>query len=107
MAHSSTRVRNLGLAAGLALLAAILTMLYVSHGQGGGAQAASSPQIAVLVAAQDVPVGTSVASALADHAIVLKKVPSSAVEPGTLAAAAGVGGAVVVQPIFRGEQVQR
>ena len=105
MAHNHSRVRNLGLAGVLALLAAILTLIYVSHGQGGGAKAAMIPSTDVLVAAHDLSVGTSVSSALSTHAIVLRSVATSALEPGSLTSPGAVRGDVVLQPIFRGEQV--
>jgi pilus assembly protein CpaB len=107
MTHTSSRKRNLGLAAGLALLAAIMTLIYVSHGGGGGAQAASSSTQAVLVATADLPVGTSLATAVAAHSIVSKKLPAAAIEPGTLTGVAGLGNDVIVQPIFKGEQVSQ
>jgi Flp pilus assembly protein CpaB len=107
MTHTSSRTRNLGIAGGLAALAAILTLLYVSHGSGDRAQAAASSTDSVLVATADLPVGTSLSNALAGHTVVSKKLPVAAIEPGTLASATGLGNDVVVQPIFKGEQVSQ
>src|ERR1700742_3112550 len=103
MSHTHSRVRNLGIAGILALLAAILTLVYVSHGQGGGAKAAAIPSTSVLVANHDLAVGTPVGSALATHAIVLRKLPTTALEPGALTSPTGIRGDVVLQPIFPGE----
>src|SRR3954454_11589801 len=101
---STSRTRNLGIAAGLALLAAILTMLYVSHGQGGdNANAAAVATMPVLVATRDLTVGTSVGDGLQGGGISLKKLPADSIAPGAVTSARSLGRSVVTQPIFKGE----
>jgi pilus assembly protein CpaB len=101
---TNTRTRNLGIAGGLALAAALLTMLSVSRAQGGTTKVtlASTP---VLVATRNLSVGTPISSALAGGGIVVKKLPAEAVAPGSVTNAAGLRGQVVIQPIFKGEQL--
>jgi Flp pilus assembly protein CpaB len=101
---TNTRTRNLGIAGALALTAAILTMLSVSRAQ-GGTTASSMPSLSVLVATRDLSVGTPVSAALAAGQIVLKKLPAESVAPGSVSGAAGLRGQVVIQPIFKGEQL--
>jgi Flp pilus assembly protein CpaB len=101
---ANTRTRNLGIAGGLALGAALLTMLSVSRAEGGTAKVtlASTP---VLVATRDLTVGTPVASAVAGGAIVIKRLPAESIAPGAVTNSSGLRGQVVIQPIFKGEQV--
>jgi Flp pilus assembly protein CpaB len=102
---SSSRSRNLGLAAGLALLAAILTMLYVSHGQGGEKANAAVALAPVLVATRDLQVGTSIEDALAQGAIAIRRLPAESIAPNAVTNARTLRRSVVIQPIFKGEQV--
>jgi pilus assembly protein CpaB len=104
MTDRTYRTRNLGIAAGLALAAAVLTMLYVSRAE--GSTKVGSPQSAsVLVATKDLPIGTSVSSALATGAITLRKVAADSIAAGAVADTAPLRGQVVVQPIYKNEQV--
>jgi Flp pilus assembly protein CpaB len=98
------RNRNLSLAAALGLAAAILTMLYVSRAQGSTKAPVVSSQ-PVLVATRDLPVGTSFSAAFAGGAIALRHLPAESVAPSALTGARAVDGRVVIQPIFKGEQV--
>jgi Flp pilus assembly protein CpaB len=104
MANSS-RSRNLGLAAGLALLAAILTMLYVSHGQGGEKANAAVALAPVLVATRDLQIGTSIEDALAQGAIAVRRLPAESIAPNAVTNARTLRRSVVIQPIFEGEQI--
>lgn len=104
MTAARSRTRSLTLAGILAVLAAILTMLYVAHG-GGGAKAASGATAPVLVATHDLPVGTSASQALAGGGIVLRHVSTGAFGADALASAAPLRGEVVVQPIYKDEQI--
>jgi Flp pilus assembly protein CpaB len=101
---TNTRSRNLGIAGGLALAAAILTMLSVSRAQ-GSTTSVSVSSAPVLVATRDLAIGTPVSSALAGGAFALKKLPAESVAPGSVASATGLRGQVVIQPIFKGEQL--
>ena len=99
-----TRTRNLGIAAGLALFAAILTMLYVSRAQGG--TKVTTPQNAsVLVATRDLAIGTPVSTALGSGAIKLRSVSAQSLASGAVADTQALRGKVVVQPIYANEQI--
>jgi Flp pilus assembly protein CpaB len=100
----STRIRNLGVAGGLALLAAILTMLYVQGADGGTAVTTPPRTVAVLVATRDLPVGTPVASALADGAIAVRQVPAGSLAADALRSPRALRG-LVVQPIYANEPI--
>src|SRR4051794_27766449 len=97
-----TRTRNLGIAAGLALFAGILTMLYVSRAQ--GSTKVTTPQNAsVLVATRDLAIGTPVSTALASGAIKLRSVSAQSLASGAVADTEALRGKVVVQPIYANE----
>jgi Flp pilus assembly protein CpaB len=104
MIDRRTRIRNLAVAGGLAVAAAILTMLYVARSDGK----AAAPAVAlrpVLVATRDLQIGTSFSSAFENGAIALRRLPSDAVAPDGVASPRLLQGDVVVQPVFRGEQI--
>lgn len=105
MNGARSRARNIWLAAALAVVAGVLTLLYVGQGKSGSAGAAVGPTVRVLVATQDLPVGTSASQALASGAIAPQAVPAEAVEKDALPGSATLAGQVVVQPIYKGEQV--
>ncbi len=95
------RVRNIGIAAALALLAAMFTFFYVSnykkHVQQG------QELVDVYVASHDIPAGSSgaeVAGSLAH-----KRVERTAVVPGAISDPSQVKRLVATQEIFSGEQV--
>jgi Flp pilus assembly protein CpaB len=95
------RVRNIGIAAALALLAAMLTFFYVSNYKRHVQQ--SEELVDVYVASHDISVGTTgaeVAGSLAH-----KRVARQAVVPGAISDPAQVQKLVATQPIFTGEQV--
>lgn len=105
MSENGYRTRNLAIAGVLALLAAVLTMMVVSRASGGTQHAASDAH--VLVATRDLGIGTSASEALASGAVVRRAVARDSVVPGVVEDSAALRGLVVVQPIFRGEQVTR
>jgi Flp pilus assembly protein CpaB len=109
MAYSSTRTRNLAIAAALAVVAALLTAILVSRAQGGTKPAAPPATAAatapVLVATADLPVGTTIAQAIAQKAIVETKVAPSALQPTALTSLKGLGADVVLQPVYEGQQL--
>lgn len=98
------RIRNLGVAGILALAAIVLTTLALPH-HASRAEAASAQTTAVVVATKDLAVGTSVSSAIASHALQVKKVALAAVAPDAVTALASAANQVVVQPVFAGEQL--
>jgi Flp pilus assembly protein CpaB len=105
MTDKSTRIRNLGVAGVLALVAAILTMLYVSRAQGSTSVQPVVGMAPVLVATQDLPIGTSITTALGTGAIAQKQVPTTAVAAEAISNTRLLRGQVVVQPIYKGEQI--
>jgi Flp pilus assembly protein CpaB len=80
-------------------------MVYVGHGKGGTAHAASDTTVPVLVATRDLPVGTAVSKALADGSIRVKRIPPEARGSDSLGNAASIRGEVVIQPMYAGDQL--
>jgi Flp pilus assembly protein CpaB len=105
MFRTSARTRNLLLAGVLAVAAASLTALALSRAHSGTAVAAPRPTSSVLVATRDLPVGTSLAGALASGAVAPRQVDTQSIAPGALTTASAARADVVLQPIYRGEQV--
>ena len=95
----SYRLRNFVIAAVLALLAGILTTMYVS----GYKHRVQRGQdlVPVLVAAHDIPAGTPAAGA----ALAVQKVSRRNLVSGALVDKMKLGGLVSQQPIYAGEQV--
>ena len=95
------RVRNIGIAAALALLAAVFTFFYVSnykqHVQRG------EELVDVYVASHDIEIGTS--GAEAEGALTHKRVARTAVVPGAISDPSQISKLYATQPIFTGEQV--
>lgn len=105
---SVTRFRdnNLVLAGALAVVAALLTMLYVARSGGGGtANAASGPTAVVYVAKRDIPIGTAAASLVSRRWVSAQRVPAEAVSPGAIVERSQLSGLVVAQPVYAGEQL--
>ncbi len=95
------RVRNIGIAAALALLAAMFTFFYVSNYKNHVQQ--GQELVDVYVASHDIPAGTSgtdVAGSLTH-----KRVERTAVVPGAISDPSQVKKLVATQAIFSGEQV--
>jgi Flp pilus assembly protein CpaB len=97
------RFWNVAIALGLGLLAITLTTVYVTnykhhvqHGQSN---------VTVLVAAKDIPAGTSGADVISKHLLGSASVTRRAVVPGAISSAAQVKDLVVTQTVFAGEQV--
>src|SRR5881394_3369473 len=95
------RVRNIGIAVALAVVAALLTSFYVTnykrHVQRG------EDHVTVLVAKRDIPVGTAgsdVAGMMAPT-----QVPRRSVVPGSISSPGEVKDLVSTQETFAGEQV--
>lgn len=105
----SGRNRNIVVAAVLAVLAALLTMLYVSRASGStnnsGQKAAAVQTAPVLVATKDLPAGESLAAAIAAGSVRVERLDAESIQPGAMTSLDAVKSLVVVQPIYRGEQV--
>lgn len=105
MSARQERIRNLGAAGVLAVAAAILAALALPHHGSDRAQAAAPSNAHVLVANRNLSVGTSLAAALASHAIAVKRVTEGAIAQDAITSIGATAGKVVVQPIYAGEQV--
>jgi pilus assembly protein CpaB len=97
------RVRNILIAVGLALVAALLTVFYVSNYK--STVRASSETISVLVAAKDIPQGTLGSQVIAGKMLTTQEIPRKAFVNGTISKPEDVQSLIVTQPIYIGEQV--
>jgi pilus assembly protein CpaB len=97
------RVKNIGIAVILAAFAGLLTIFYVTqykrHVQHG------ESKVSVLVAARDIPAGTSGAEVVGQHYLSTETVPRRTVVPGAVSSSEQLNNLVVTQQVFRGEQV--
>jgi Flp pilus assembly protein CpaB len=97
------RVRNIILAAALALAAAMLALFYVANYKRHVQHSEST--VSVLVAKHDIPVGTSGADILKHHMLASSKVVQRTIVPGAISNADQVQNLVTTAPIYSGEQV--
>jgi len=97
------RVRNIGIAVGLAALAAILTSVYVvnykRHVQTG------EDKVTVLVAARDIPAGTAGADVVDQKFLKQQTVLRKAVVAGAISSPDQLAQYVATQDVYEGEQV--
>jgi Flp pilus assembly protein CpaB len=97
------RAKNIGIAVALAALAAILTSAYVvnykRHVQNG------EGKVTVLVAARDIPAGTSGADVVDQKMLKEQTVPRKAVVAGAISSPDQLAQYVATQDVFAGEQV--
>lgn len=97
------RVKNIGIAVGLAALAAILTSVYVvnykRHVQQG------EEKVTVLVAAKDIPAGTAGADIIDQKLLKEQTVPRKAVVAGAISTPDQLSRYVATQDVYEGEQV--
>ena len=107
MSFASLRDGNVKLAGLLAAVAAVLTMIYVSHDGGTGttAQAAATKQAVVYVATRDIAVGTAGATLFSRGYAKPAHVSAAAVVPGAVVDRRQLKGLVAVQPLYDGEQL--
>jgi Flp pilus assembly protein CpaB len=97
------RVRNIAIAVGLALVAAMLTLFYITNYKRTVQQGES--QVHVWVAARDVAAGKSGAELTKTHAFKEVEVAKRSVVPGAISSTDQVARLVLSQPVFAGEQV--
>lgn len=100
---TTSRLRNLALPLGLAVLAAVLVGIYVvsyrnsvTHGAG---------LVKVLVASRDIPAGTDGSSIAAGGYLKSQSVPRRAVVPGSVTSASPLTSLVAGAEIFKGQQI--
>lgn len=99
----SYRTRNIVMASGLALLAVIFMVIYVSKARNGD-DSLGKGVITALFAARDIQQGTP-GSALQDGAFVRRKVARNATVPNSISTPTEVRGEIVTQDILAGEPV--
>lgn len=97
------RIRNIVVAVGLALLAMMLTLFYVTNYKRSVQKDASS--VSVYVAARDIPTGTSGDDLVKGKALKVETVRRKDVVPGAISSPEQVAGMVVGTPLYAGEQV--
>src|SRR5918911_2603212 len=97
---------NMKLAGALAVVAAVLTMIYVARGGGEApARAASVATAPVYVATRDIPIGTTAARLFGGKYVALRDLPRDAVSAGAITDRRQLSGLVVTQPVYGGEQL--
>jgi Flp pilus assembly protein CpaB len=97
------RVRNIGIAVALAVLAALMISYYVTNYKRHVQHGASD--VSVLVATKDIPLGTSGAEVAKQHMLRTVSVSRTAVVPGAISNDSELTSLVATQTTFAGEQV--
>jgi Flp pilus assembly protein CpaB len=97
------RVRNILIAVGLAAVAGMLTLFYVTSYKHRVDKA--HQEVTVLVAAHDIPVGALGAQLGPAHMLSTEQVARKAIVPGLITDPKQVSNEIVTQPIYQGEQV--
>ena len=97
------RMRNVAIAVGLALVAMLLTLLYVTSYRHSVQHQQQSVQ--VYVAAHNLTAGTTGAEIVHSHALKAESITRSSVVPGAIANPDEVANLVLTQPVYAGEQV--
>src|SRR5579872_6390500 len=97
------RIRNVVIAIGLALIAMMLTLFYVTNYKRSVQRDASSVQ--VYVAAHDVSAGVAGAVIATQHDLRLENVQRRDVVPGAISSPGQIANLVLAGPLYAGEQV--
>jgi len=97
------RIRNIVIAVGLALLAMMLTLFYVTNYKRSVQKGQSSVQ--VYVASKDLTAGSSGADLVKSHAFRVETIARNDVVPGAISSPDQVANLVLSGPVFAGEQV--
>jgi Flp pilus assembly protein CpaB len=97
------RIRNILIAVGLALVAMMLTLFYVTNYKRSVQKSASSVQ--VYVAARDIPTGTSGADIVKSNDLKIETVQRKDVVPGAISNPDQIANLVAGGPLYAGEQV--
>ncbi len=105
MPELTTNLKNILIAAVLAIAAVALTLIYVSNSKSN--QSATSPAAyrTVLVAARDIPVGTTGTQLAHAGWLTTRRIPSDAVASGTVPNRTALATLVAIQPTYHGEQI--
>jgi Flp pilus assembly protein CpaB len=97
------RTRNIAVAIGLALVAMLLTLFYVSNYKRSVESGVAS--VKVYVAAHDVEAGTTGADLVSGGDVELADVPRRSVVPGAISEPEQIASLVLAGPLYAGEQV--
>lgn len=97
------RIRNILIAVGLALVAMMLTLFYVTNYKRSVQK--SNASVPVFVAARDITAGTTGADILTQHDLRQETVQQKDVVPGAISSPKQVSGLVLSQPVYSGEQI--
>lgn len=97
------QLRNVVVAVALGLLAAVLVAVYVANYRKHVQQGAQN--VAVFVAAEDIPAGTSGAAIVSGHMLKQLTVPRTALTPGAISSPDEIARLVSTDQIMAGEQV--
>jgi len=97
------RVRTLGIAVGLAVVAGLMTIYYTTSYK--HRVDATQEQVPVAVAARDIPAGTTGATIVSKKLVHIEQFARRAVAPGAVSSPADIARLVALQPTYAGEQV--
>ncbi len=97
------RLRNILIAVGLAVVAALLTVFYVSNYK--SSVRSDSETVSVLVASQDIPLGTLGSQVVDKKMLATQEIPRKAIVNGTISKPEDIQNLIATQPIYIGEQV--
>ncbi len=97
------RVKNIAIAIGLALVAMLLTIFYVTNYK--RSVESSVATVKVFVAANDVQAGIAGSDLIASHDLKLADMPRKSVVPGAITKPDQIRNLVLSAPLFAGEQV--
>ena len=97
------RMRNIIVAIGLALVAMVLTLLYISNYKRSVQHSAGKVQ--VYVASHDISAGASGADLVKQHALRSEQVTRNAVVPGAISNPAQIKNLILSNPLYANEQV--
>jgi Flp pilus assembly protein CpaB len=105
MPELTTNLKNILIAAVLAIAAVALTLIYVSNSKSNQSAASPAAYRTVLVAARDIPVGTTGTQLAHAGWLTTRRIPSDAVASGTVPNSAALATLVAIQPTYHGEQI--
>src|SRR4249919_288749 len=97
------RLRNIGIAVALAIVAALLTTFYVTNYKRSVQHGES--KVPVYVAAHDIALGTPGSDLAQGGVLKVEQVPRRSVVPGAISQPSQVDKLVAVEPIYAGEQI--
>jgi pilus assembly protein CpaB len=97
------RARNILIAVGLAVAAALLTVFYVSNYK--SSVRSESETVSVLVAKADIPQGMLGSAVVSQKLLTTQEIPRKAIVNGTISKPEDIVGLIATQPVYIGEQV--